>query len=135
MEPSQDQLSADGRQAVGGRGHDLHIGNGAVDSLHLVTRKLPGSAIGVETSADDDFVLSGEGAVEETPAVPPSGISEPPEADPEDPHEVLALSAAARADEEPETGTGEDAAGEEEHGRAPEVVASEAASSKAFPQV
>jgi hypothetical protein len=73
-----------------------------------------------EDCADDGFVLSGEGAVEEAPVVLPGSISAPAEADPGDPHEVLALSAAARAAEEPEMGASE--------GATPEAVASEAAS-------
>ncbi|MBW1687698.1 MAG: DUF4388 domain-containing protein [Deltaproteobacteria bacterium] len=73
-----------------------------------------------EDCADDDFVLSGESGVEETPVVLPGGIPEPAEDDPDDPREVLALSAAARAQEEPET--------EESEESTPEALASEAVS-------
>jgi len=70
--------------------------------------------------ADDDFVLSGESGAEETPVVLPGGIPEPAEDDPDDPREVLALSTAARAQEEPEA--------EESEESTPEVLVSEAAS-------
>ena len=79
-----------------------------------------GDSAAEEDRADDGFVLSGESGVEETPVALPGGIPEPAEADPGDPREVLALSAAARAEEEPETQASEDAT--------PEAVAPEAAS-------
>jgi hypothetical protein len=79
-----------------------------------------------EDSADDGFVLSGESAIEEAPVVLPGGMPESAEADPGDPHEVLALAATVRAEEEPETRASEDAAGEDEP--TPDAEASEAAS-------
>ncbi len=78
------------------------LGDESLDTRHSGEDGTEDSAA-EEDCADDDFVLSGESGVEETPVVLPGGIPEPAEDDPDDPREVLALSAAARAQEEPET--------------------------------
>jgi hypothetical protein len=79
-----------------------------------------------EDAGDDGLVLSGESPVGQE-SVPPDGDAEPAEDGPEDPHEILALSAAARAAEEPEPQTAEDDVGADEPGPAPEPLESEAA--------